>query len=948
MARIALVVLWLAAFLCILIPPAVANEAVVTDEAKSSSQKSSALNRAAEEFKVLTRDLGMRPESPPATKQQLRHKLLWHGRVYENFRNDVLDAIPHEVIQNHQSKSPLRRNQFGFNVAGPIIIPHLTKNGSNTFFMLSYEGVREHITRASLHTVPTVAQRAGDFSQTVDQAGNPLPIFDPATTVPNPAYNPNLPVSTTNLQYLRSRFPGNIIPPDRIAKNMEEVLSLYPLPNTDVGPFFQNNYFVNAPETDTADGIIVKVDHQFGDRHRLTSNTVISRGFLGPAKYFPNYASPTAPDRNFSNWRSELDYVYTPNANTVNSASFGVSSDQVQAGDGVQTPFPRYLLENYPSMGIGYPTSSYLAMGTGYPNSRNARNAVTIRDHVTSRKGKHSLRLELEANFQQVNSFSPQYPSGFFEFSAGLTSLPGIINTGDSFASFLLGLPQYGERTITTAPSYFRNSYQSVGAGDKYELSKNLTVDIGLDLSRRSPRVEKYNRQSTVDPSAIDPSSGLRGALVFAGRGGIPRGLRPSNIDIDPSLGIVWNPRGNARTVVRASYYRYHGQIPIYNGQWGTQGFNARQTFISANTQLSPALDLANGIPPYTTPLPDISPSAAVNTVADYVDLTGHEPVYQSASLTVEREVPFSLVVSMGTNYSWGRDLLVGDSAANPNAINPKYMSYGDALYNEDFRVTLQPYPQYKGFELYGLYPAGHYQRNSLFVRAEKRASFGLTFTAYYEFSKQLDDYSGPYGNQDFFNSRNNWALTSYNTPQYIQLSYIYELPFGSDKPLLRFSDWRGSLVRGWSISGTAYWNDGRPLALHPEFNNTGGVLTTLNVDEVAGVDRHVPSPGPSLWYNPAAFVQPPDFTMGDVSRTLPDLLGPGFNSMDLSVNKRIHVSSDLALEFNASAFNFLNHANWNYPDPNIGPANAPNVNAGKIIGSHGGRVIQIGLKFSF
>ncbi len=83
--------------------------------------------------------------------------------------------------------------------------------------------------------------------------------------------------------------------------------------------------------------------------------------------------------------------------------------------------------------------------------------------------------------------------------------------------------------------------------------------------------------------------------------------MRPANIDLDPSVSTTWNPRGNAKTVVRASYSRSHGQIPIYNGQWGTQGFNARQTFVSPNTQLSPALDLTAGIPPYTAPLPDLS-----------------------------------------------------------------------------------------------------------------------------------------------------------------------------------------------------------------------------------------------------------------------------------------------------------------------------------------------------
>ena len=916
---------------------AASASALASQTGKSSPQQPTPLARAAEEFKVLTRDLGMRPGSPVAAQKHRGRRMLWHGRVYENFRNDVLDAIPHQVKQNGESVSPLRRNQFGFNVAGPVLIPPLLKNSKNTFFTLSYEGVRELIFHASLHTIPTAAQRTGDFSQTVDEAGNLLPIYDPATTTPNPAYNPSLPVSTSNLQYLRSTFPENRIPANRLAPSVQQALALYPLPNTNIGPFFQNNYFVNAPATDNADGIIAKLEHQFGERHRLTSASTLSSGFLSSTKYFPNIASPTAPAQHFSNRRTELDYIFTANPNTVNSASFTAISDTALAGNASQPAFPSYQF-----------LSNYLSMGTAYPNTRDARNTFEVQDGVSTRKGKHFLGLTLQADGYQVNSFNPAYPSGYFQFSADITSLPGIIDTGDPFASFLLGLPAYAERTITTAPSYFRDSYQSLSGRDKYELSKDLTLSLSLNFSRRTPRVEKYNRQSTVDPSVIDPSVSLPGALVFAGLDGIPRGLRPGNSDLDPSAGVAWNPRGDAKTVVRASFSRAHGMIPTYNGQWGTQGFYARQTFISPNTQLSPALDLTAGMAPFTTPLPDFSPSAADNTVADFVDLSGREPVYQSASLSMERQVPFSMVVSVGTNYSMGRDLLVGDGTANPNAINPSFLSDGDALYNLAFRDALQPYPQFQGLELYGHYAWGRYQRTSGFLRVEKHASFGLSFTAYYELSKQLDDYSGPYGNQDFFNWRNDWALCSYNTPQYLQLSYIYELPFGSGEPPFPFLNWGRPLVSGWSVSGTAYWNDGTPLALHPEFNNTGGVLPTLNVNVVPGVDPHVAHPGPALWYNPAAFDQPPDFTPGNGPRTEPDLLGPGYNSMDLSVTKRMPMGGDRALEFSATAINMLNHANWNYPDPNIGPASAPNVDAGRIIGSHGGRVVQIGLKFSF
>lgn len=876
----------------------------------------------------------MRADSPVAATKH-SPVLLWHGRLFENFRNDILDAVPHEVTQNGGDKSLLRRNQFGFNAAGPVLLPHLITDPNNTFLMLSYEGVRERISRASLHTIPTAAERAGDFSQTVDQAGLPLIMYDPATTASNPAWNSGQPVSSTNLQYDRSPFPGNRIPESRLTPSVQDALKLYPLPNTAIGPFFQNNYFVNSPQTDTADGFIIKLDHPFHQRHRLTSSTSISNGFLGSARYFPNLASPTPPDQSFSSRRSELDYVYTATPKTIWSASLAASSSSTRTGDASSAAFPLYELGNY------------LSMGTPYPQTSNVRTTYEFDGGFSTRRGQHSLRFGVQADLHQVNSFQPAYPSGDFQFSAGLTSLPGIIDTGLPFASFLLGLPQYAERTVTVSPSYFRDPHTTFSAADTWQISRSLTVVLGATFSINSPRIEKYNRQSTVDPAVVDPSVGLPGALVFAGRNGLSRGLRPYLFNLDPSLSLAWNPLGDARTVVRAGYSRTHGRIPTYNGQWATQGFNARQVFVSTNTELSPALDLAAPIPPLATPLPNLSPSAIDNSAADFMDLTGREPVYQSASLSIEREIPLAMIVSAGATHAVGKDLLVGNASANPNAVSPDALVYGNQLYNQTFHASLQPFPQFTSFNLASLYPAGRYQRDSGYVRLEKRASFGLTFTATYLFSKQLDDYSAPYGNQDFFHLRNDWALTASNPPDYVQLSYIYELPFGTGKPLFHFSDWRRPLVSGWSITGTAYWDDGRPLAMHPEFNNTGNVLSTLNVDVVPGVDPRLPNPGPGLWFNPAAFSQPADFTVGNGPPTEPNLLGPGTTSLDLSLNKRLPMG-ERDLEVSASAFDFLNHANWNYPDTGIGPAGAPNVNAGRIIGSHGGRVVQLGLEFNF
>ena len=287
------------------------------------------MRRAVQEFKIQTRDLGMRLDSPQSARTH-GQKPNWHGRVYENFRNDALDAIPHEVRQRGEQQSVLRRNQFGFNVAGPLIIPHVLSQRKNTFFSLSYEGVRERISRTTLRTVPTLAERTGDFSQTVDQAGNSLPILDPATTRPNPNFDPSQPVSTTNLQYLRDPFPGNRIPLARLDATAEQALALYPAPNASVGPFFQNNFFINSPETNVANGFIGNIDAPINRRNRVSVELNISNGLLGAARWFDTAANPGRSDRVFQTRRGFIQHVFTASPQTINTLAFEASSKTAQ------------------------------------------------------------------------------------------------------------------------------------------------------------------------------------------------------------------------------------------------------------------------------------------------------------------------------------------------------------------------------------------------------------------------------------------------------------------------------------------------------------------------------------------------------------------------------------------------------------------------------------------
>lgn len=908
------------------------------------------IDRAISVFREETEKQGLRAGSENG-KRNAGPAAAWHGRAYEYLRNNAFDAVPHEVTQNGGNRNILRRNQFGFSISGPVVIPKLYDGRRSTFFTLSYEGTRESVGRSYLLTLPTALQRSGDFSDLVNKAGDPLTIYDPASTSLNPNFDPTQPVSTSNLQYNREAYANNQIPLTQLDPVALAMAESQPLPNTNIGPFLQNNFWSNPAERNSPNGILAKVDHNLFERHKLTVDVASSNGFQGEPRLYSTVGNPGRPDRNFIDQRLQLRETYAISPSMIYQGDFTASSEVV---DALAPDADRDLPEELGLGGVGgnvFPTIRLDGVyGMGAPNGsyrRNAWNTYSSEHQLTLRKGKHSWLFSGQLTRRELNTFEQESPSGYFRFSDRLTGLPGINNTGAGYASFLLGQSHSAEVTDITQPTYLRKMALDSMVRDEIEVNDNLTLTLSVGFDVEGPRVEKYDRQSTIDLDVINPANGLPGALVFANLDGYGRGFQPTQKTIEPRIGFAWSPTAKRNTVLRGAFYHYYSGASLRTGPFGTQGYSAFRNLISPNQQLEPAVTLADGVPEPEHPLPDLRPEAANNTDADLIVQTGRMPRYRYGYVSVERRLPYGMTVRAQARSYRGKDMLMDGDELRLNAIPLENLAYRDALNDESFRRTLRPYPQFQQIELNHRYPGGRYLYDLGDLSLEKRTGQGLSFDMSYQVRRRYDDYSGP-NIQNPFDRESAWAKTRGNRPHNVTINYVYELPIGSGKPLLNQSGILGKVLGDWSLSGFTRWMSGDPIVLDPSFNNTGGVVNGLRVNSVAGVNPHLDAPSAALWFNPAAFSHPEDFTLGNVPRTHPTLSNPSWQNHDLAISKRLSISTEKSLELLLQSFNFLNTANWNDPDAEIGTLEAPNVNAGRIIGSRGGRVLQLGMRYNF
>jgi len=921
------------------------TQSAAKSQAKPSRPAPSELQKAVTEFRLQASLILSGKSSMRSSGRQ--NKL--SGRLFEYLRNDIMDAIPHEVNQNGGTKSLLRRNQFGFNVSGPVFFPKFYDGRGKSYFSLSYEGTRERIAQSHLFTLPTSGQQQGNFADLVDSAGEPVTIFDPATTRPNPNYNPGQEVTKENLQYLRDPFANNQIPRERMDPVALAALKYYTLPNTSIGPFLDNNYWVNSPYENRADGIIAKVDHSFSDKQQMSVSSNISKGSRKSPAYYPGPGAPNDPGYDFFYRSLSVQHTYSISPKTVLNLSVGGGYNQTISTNTDTTDYASLLgfknswTGKFPAFRFG----KYLALGSQMGNFWDNHTYFSASSTLSSTRKDHTLTLSLSTTRHYLNTYRPSSPGGLMYFSNALTALPGITNTGNSFASFLLGMPRRGDETIVVHPSYYRKPYVSISGSDEYRIRPGWNVSFNLSYNSAYPQTEKYNRQSTVSMREINPQNGYPGALIFAGQDNGGKPLQPTIHRLEPVLTLAVNPWNDPKTVIRLRGELNYQVFRLYGGHFASQGFNSTPAYISGNEELYPAFHLRDGLPRNFAFPPNLKREAANGTEADYIYPTDVVPITTEFSLSIQRELPFSMVLRTRV-ANWRTTHAYVENLIQLNPVSVENLSYRDLLYDDAFRQTLRPMPQYRRLEFGGAYPGGDVSGNSMSLTLDKRLSGGLYGNATYRLSKQIDNTTAWSGPQNPANLQAEMSISPGDVTHSISLNYTYDLPFGKGKSFLNDGGVLGKILGAWSLSGISTLQSGPPLSIYPLFNHTGGVVSSLRVNVVPGISPKISNPGPDQWFNPEAFSQPEDFTLGNASRTHPQLRGPGYQMHHLSLTRRLRLKDETSLEILTEAFNFPNHANWNDPDTRIGPEDSPNLNAGKIIGARGGRVMQCGLRFLF
>lgn len=871
----------------------------------------------------------------------------FHGGLYHFLRNNALDARP---FNNPGPLPAYRFNQFGATLGGPV-------RENRTFFFAHYEGLRLVQGGSRILSVPTAAQRAGDFTGL-------RPIYDPDTLAPDPT-------DPAGLRRARQQFPGNVIPRERLNPIATRLLNGFvPLPNL---PGLTNNYLDTRPQRQRNNQEGLRIDHRLTDSGLLFGRYSVSNetGFV-PAG-LPGSGTISAVRAQ----HAVLGETHTLSPNLVNEARFGFArlrlerlSENAFRRDVVTelgipgTQFAGPEVWGVPSVTI--PGYSTLGDDNFFLPLLLRNNTFHLVDTLSWTRGAHTLRFGGDLRRFQFNITQIFTPRGDFRFSANYTNRFAGTATGDTagdaLASFLLGLPQQQRRTVGTPNAYLRQLAYSGFVQDDWKVRPNLTLNLGVRYEFTSPFVDKYDRLSNVSFEGIPTINEIaeRGEqgryavpIVIAGRNGTPRATtRSDRNNWAPRFGFAYRPARNNVWVVRGGFGVFFG---AQDGEHvGRASINI--PFVVSDIQNSDAfLPQIRGIG-FTA-----SPGVGNNDLRQViVGLDGNlrTPYTFQWNFAVQRSLGNSLAAEVAYVGSGSRKL------DTRNAMNDALPGPGNLDTRRFFqRLILPEASTLQGFDL----PAPILGRevlagtieiqtnrvnasyHALQTKLEKRFSAGLSFLTSYTWSKSISD-GNSYRRQGIqgelaqnFLQNSEKALTGFDVRHRFVTSFLYELPFCRTSQACFGSRVARAVLGGWSTNGIVQAQTGFPftvLLANATANN--GRSTRPNV--VLGQDPNLPEDQrtTSRWFNTTAFAAPAPFTLGKAG--VNTVTGPGLFTTDFALLKSTRLTERASLQFRSEFFNLFNHVNYGQPNPQLGSPQFGTVTSQSVPP----RQIQFGLKLLF
>lgn len=844
----------------------------ITDSAVQGETRNLSLSisvEAVNQFQVLTND-------PPAmyNGQGVENYVLksgtnqFHGSAYEFFRNTALDAAGYFA-----KRTPVEhQNEYGITAGGPI-------KKDKIFYFGDYDGYRfSQTSPPTYQTVPTIAERSGDFS------AFPEPIYDPLTTVCN----------SNGTNCTRSQFPGNKIPQNRLSPVSLSLASYLPTPTNSQ---LQNNFLTEIPVGLKVSNTTDRVDAQLNNKHLLygifSHGQYTTIGLDGVSAGTSALPLPYTASRDVDEVPTTIQihdvYTFTPRFLNQFGYSFArlwvpivsaTESGLYPQKAGLKGLPAGQADEAFPSLNFGGPNAPQSWAGTNSIAFDDASNTFVMEDNVQLVRGVHSLSIGGDVEWLENNDTAPDQGSeAVFNMNnpetAGFSN--GVVDnsTGNSYASYLLGSVDSAglvDNYVATTGGRWRN--YALYAQDQVQASSRLALSLGVRYQIYGVFREAHDRLSFLDPTLPNPAvDGYPGALEFAGNGPdschCATPVKVHYWNFAPRIGFAYSL--NSKTVISGGYAIMNARAGAVGGRnyqgTGQLGFEANPSFVSPGNGTpaffwspipSSALPTVyssiytGGVPPYQHPPfynPTLNtgyyvggpPAGGINYGAP--NIGGMPPYYENINFGFQR------MLSPNTNlrvaYSGSNGHRLNTNLGRPGIstqINPAYLALGNLLvepanaanveaaaklfpgihlpypnYQGPIGQMLTPFPQYAGVnDIYE--EIGNSSYNSLQVSLEKQLSNGLTFNLSYVRSKEIDDVVG--ASRTEYNPRRERAQGTIDTPNWASGTVNYLLPFGVGHKIGN-SGLISHFISNWDISGIYTFTSGPPLSITSSACNT-------------------------------------------------------------------------------------------------------------------------------